>query len=400
MSSQYYVGTVLAVAEVDTFTPASVTTGDVNTLTVKNEYAVTITTVSFTVGGTQTAAAVVTGLTAAWNANGIASPLATASGSATFILTAVPAGQPLHVTSAVTGTGTLSKATTIASAGPSDWNQSGNWSLGTVPVSSDSVYLDPRMQAAVLYGLNQSAVTLTNLYADLGCLNVGQMGVPLQISATNLVVGRNLNGVNAVNSAGNINIDLGTNASTGVVLNSNPTPSFVGLETVRVKGTNASNSISIVGGLVGIATSLPGDTATYPTITCSGGILNVSSGVTSTTVVNDGGQVTLSCAATTATNSGTGTLTTRGLGLIGTANSYGTGNLFVGNRPTAGTAITTLNTLSGSTTDFTVDSRATTVGTMAYGGGTINVLAGTQVTFSTTTLAFNNNGTLAGKFTP
>ena len=142
MASQYYVGIVAAVAEVDTFTPASPTTGDVNTLTVKNEYAVTITTVSFTVGTTQTAAAVVTGLTAAWNANLIASPLAAASGSATFILTANPAGRPLHVTSAVTGTGTLTKATTISSSGPSDWSQAGNWSLGSVPVSSDSVYLE------------------------------------------------------------------------------------------------------------------------------------------------------------------------------------------------------------------------------------------------------------------
>ena len=226
------------------------------------------------------------------------------------------------------------------------------------------------------------------------------MGVPLQVSATNLVIGRNLNGINPVSSAGNINIDLGTVASTSVVLNSNPTPEFVGLETVRIKGTNASNSISVVGGLVGIATSLPGDTATYPSITCSGGILNISSGVTATTVTNDGGNVTLSCAATTVTNAGTGTLTTRGLGLIGTANSYGTGNLFVGNRPAAGTAVTTLNTISGSTTDFTIDSRSTTVGTTNYGGGTLTVLAGIQVTFTSFVPTFNNNGTLAGKFTP
>lgn len=104
--------------EVDTFTPATVTTGDVNVVTFSGLPGAPQT-ASFTVGATQTATAVVTGLTAAWNANPTLKALGTASGTTTFIVTSVNTGTPLNLTSAVTGTGTLTRVQTTAPTGRS-----------------------------------------------------------------------------------------------------------------------------------------------------------------------------------------------------------------------------------------------------------------------------------------
>lgn len=100
-----------AVAEVDTITPTSPTTGDIYTVTSAGGDAA-----SFTVGATQTAAAVVTGLTNAWNSNPVLKAIATPSGSGTLILTgtAANAGQPLGVTATAVGTGTVALVVTTA----------------------------------------------------------------------------------------------------------------------------------------------------------------------------------------------------------------------------------------------------------------------------------------------
>lgn len=89
------------IAEVDTITPTSPTTGDIYTVSTPSGVEA-----SFTVGATQTAAATVTGLTNAWNADPILKALATASGSTTFILTATTKGEPLNLTASAVGTGT------------------------------------------------------------------------------------------------------------------------------------------------------------------------------------------------------------------------------------------------------------------------------------------------------
>lgn len=88
-------------AEVDTLTPTNPTTGDIYAIVLPNGAQI-----DFTVGATQTAAAVVTGLTNAWNANATAKALATPSGSGTLILTAVTPGVAMNLKAGVTGTGT------------------------------------------------------------------------------------------------------------------------------------------------------------------------------------------------------------------------------------------------------------------------------------------------------
>lgn len=97
------------VAEVDTLTPTSPTTGDIYTIGLADGAVA-----SFAVGATQTATATVTGLAAAWNANPVLKALATTSGSATLILTAATAGQPLNLKAGVSGTGTTALVVTTA----------------------------------------------------------------------------------------------------------------------------------------------------------------------------------------------------------------------------------------------------------------------------------------------
>lgn len=105
--------------QVLTFTPGgTITTGDVNKLTFVAPD-LTSTVASFTVGATTTAAAVSAGLIAAWNANPTLAAIATATGTTTVILTSVNSASADGITSSVTGVGTLTKATTTASAGRS-----------------------------------------------------------------------------------------------------------------------------------------------------------------------------------------------------------------------------------------------------------------------------------------
>ena len=100
-----------------TITPTgTVTTGDVWTLTITWPNATTHT-VTATVGSTATAAAIVALLTTAWNNDGIAAGIATATGSTTLILTATQVGNIPPVTSAVAGTGTVSQSTTTPAYG-------------------------------------------------------------------------------------------------------------------------------------------------------------------------------------------------------------------------------------------------------------------------------------------
>lgn len=104
-------------AQVLTFTPTTVTTGDVNTITYTYPDGTVGGAASFTVGATQTATAVVTGLIAAWNANAFLKSIATPSGSTTFILTSKVAGNADAITGAVVGTGTIPRVVTTAALG-------------------------------------------------------------------------------------------------------------------------------------------------------------------------------------------------------------------------------------------------------------------------------------------
>lgn len=402
MASQYFIGLAPNIAQVSTITPAgTITAGDVDTITVKDELGATIATINFTVVGT-TAANVVTGLAAAWAANPITNALASTGGTGTLILTAKTAGTPFYVTSSVAGVGTLTTVATQANSSPSDINNPVNWSGGTAVANSDTVAFDNRMLVDALFGLNQSSVTPSIVHYDLGCKNIGQQRNPLKwAGVTTWDAGRNLAGIQPTQGAGRINIDHGTGAGVGVVYNTNPTPLDTGQETLRYRATNASNSLSVNGGLVGVCTNLPGDTATITNIFVTGGIVNIAAGVTATNIINEGGTVTQYCASTTSGNySKQGSFTTVGTALVGTFNASA-GNVFLNNRPSAGTCVTTLNH-GGAIVDTSGNPATSTIAQWNFSGG-VNGAVGkfvqagpSQITFTATAITGWINGTFSG----
>ena len=112
----YTSATGTAGAEVDTITPAgTITAADIYTIEVPASAQGPATTVQFiVVSGSTSATNVVTGLTASWNADATAAALATASGTATLILTSKFPGEPMNLTTYVDGVGTSTLVITTA----------------------------------------------------------------------------------------------------------------------------------------------------------------------------------------------------------------------------------------------------------------------------------------------
>lgn len=365
MSSPIWLGGATAVTQTDTFTPGgTITTGDSNVITLKDENNATITTVTFVTAGTTTAAAVTAGLIAAWNANATAAAIATASGTATFILAAATSGVPFYATSAVTGVGTLVRVATTASKGPNDINTVSNWSTNAAIASSDNVVIDSRGASYdLLYGLNQSSITLTTLKIYPGAPKVGQATFALMISATNVDI-PGLQGSQTVTGVSRVNLNTGTNATTcNVQLTGSAADS--GLEPVRITGAHASN-VLIVGGssIVGLGTNKPSDAPQFPAITVGG------TRVSPTLNIGPGLVAGAACTA-----------------LSGTINA---------NQRPGGNAFGTL-ALAGivggiaPTVDFSNADAAFTVATLAIAGaGKVKVATATQGTFTATTVTFGS----------
>lgn len=249
-----------------------------------------------------------------------------------------------------------------------DWSVGANFSDGAVPVSTDTVVVDGRSTQAVTAGLNQSAVTLARLTIVAGSPSIGTTAAPLRISATVLDINVPPTDGSNPSPATTVNLDTGSNATTCTVHGSNSTGSG-GVEPVVWKGAHASNVLYVRGGNVGIATCVPGDTATLPALQVLGDNntrVRVASGVTLTNLVQTGGIVRLECAATTVNQDG-GELVTEGGGAIGTLYANGTARL-----NSSGT-VTTLYVEPAGLVDFTGSTAARTVTTCAvHGGGRLN----------------------------
>lgn len=115
----YTAPTGAPVAEIDTATPAgTITAADDFIIDIPNSGAGPDTQVIFTaVSGSVTPTNIVTGLKAAWAANPIASALATPTGTATLILTAKTAGEPMNLVTYCEGVGTFVNVVTAGTAG-------------------------------------------------------------------------------------------------------------------------------------------------------------------------------------------------------------------------------------------------------------------------------------------
>lgn len=118
----------------------------------------------------------------------------TKGSTTTIVCTARAAGVPFNLTMTETmgggRDGRWIRTSTTANAGPNDWGTAANWdgdSPGTLPASGDDVFFTTG-SSSVLYGLNQSAINLNNLYVGKGYSgNIGDKtnGYYLQIDVSN-----------------------------------------------------------------------------------------------------------------------------------------------------------------------------------------------------------------------
>jgi hypothetical protein len=355
MATVTWLGTARAVAQVNTITPASVGVGNTFTATI-NGKAVTVTATVATVAN-------VTGLLTAAIAL-LTDPewleVSAVDSTTCVTLTANTPGVPFTQTSSASGgTATNVTATTTASSGPNDWSTALNWSGGSVPVNSDDVYINNNI--AIYYGLAQSAVLLTSL--TIGETFQSDIGLPLynasgysEYRKTRLEIGATT--TTTYSGSGRIRIDLGANVTT---FNGYNTGSASDVAAFDIKGGASSYTLNLVKGSYAVSIE-PGQTATLGTIrmgyldNVAGDVtLILGSGCTTTTISQEGGDLTMYGGATTVTMLG-GTLTTIGAGAFTTINLEG-GTLYYRSTGT----ITTLNIGTNSTADFSQDTRARTV---------------------------------------
>jgi len=179
MADKLWKGGTTAVALVRTFTLANFANDETNAdIVMTAEDGTTLQTVATTPSGvdeTVIAAAMQANLAASSETLFTAVTWTVASNVVTG--TAKVAGTPFVAASAATGgTGTITDATGTASAGQSDWGTAANFDGSGVP-SADTVRLAPDSEGdsyPVLFGLNQSAVTLTGI--NVGAAFTGGIG--------------------------------------------------------------------------------------------------------------------------------------------------------------------------------------------------------------------------------
>jgi hypothetical protein len=398
MAAPIWLGGTTAVTEVDDFTPANVQVADVFTLTLADEAGVTLATVSFT-ATVATVANVTAGLAAAWQANAIAVLYATAADNTTTVkLTAKTTGVPFYVTSSATDGGgantqTLTRAATIPNVGPNDWNTNANWSTGTKPAASDDPVADARGAAnAILYGLNQSSITLTSFTYYRGGPQIGTSAFALKISATTWHLQQAPTDGSSP-SGSFVNINGGTNAGTYNVYGG-PNSGLSGLAGVTIAGSHASNVLNVYSGVVDVGMVTAGQSCNFPTINVLGqsAKLTTGTGTDFTTCTNNGATVYLGKGSTSGTLTNTaGTTTVSGATKVGTINAYG-GTVNINQRPASGNTVDSLN-MNGGIVDSSGNAAAATIATTTWldGGGQIVQFKPTQLTFTAIAFSFTKS---------
>lgn len=249
-----------------------------------------------------------------------------------------------------------------------NWTNTANWSTAAVPTNSSDVYIESSSRAIIN---NISSITFNSLNILPGF--TGQLGTASAAATVGSSLGATPAQVN-INSTGSGRIFL--DASTfQVAFNvfGTGTSLDLPLEAVRLKGSNASNTLLTASGTtVGLGTTAPGDAITILTANISGVVNGGVSLVWTTMNVNQGGNLTLQ------TGSTSGTLTVASGGVATQANAMavkiGTvnvgGRVYPNNRP-GGDVITTANLFATGLLDFSGNSAAGTINSLVhYKGGT------------------------------
>jgi hypothetical protein len=284
-----------------------------------------------------------------------------------------------------------------------NWTKS-DGTTGAAPTSGDDVFIQaiPGVALASIAAADMSAVTLNSL--TISQTFTGTIGTTSssgtfgywKIGATTWTVGTASPDGAAFGGSGRIKLDFGSAAFAGTVL-ATGTSIDGGAEPLRIKGSNSANKLYVLGGRAGIATNLPGETATLAEIDLSGSsaVCNFGSGVTWTTAnVSTGASLTTNSGSTGALSVSSGAkVLTQGVGAIATINAGG--NAALNHRPTSGAAVTTLNVLPTGTADFSQNPSPVTLTTLNHHkGGTLSANAANPGHLTITNRTLVNCGTL------
>jgi hypothetical protein len=284
-----------------------------------------------------------------------------------------------------------------------NWTKS-DGTTGAAPANGDDVFIQaiPGVALANIGSADMSAVTLNSL--TISQTFTGTIGTAAttgtfgywKIGATTWSIGAPSPDGVAYGGSGRNKIDFGSAAFSGTVLASGPSADS-GAEPIRIKGSNAANKLYVLGGRVGVATNLPGETATVAEVDVagSGAVCNLGPGVTWTNAnAASGAALSTSSGSSGALSVASGaTAITQGAAAVATVNAGGTVTL--NHRPAAGAAVGTLNLYPTGTADFSQNPAAVTVTTLNHQkGGTLIANAANSGHLTVTNRNLVNCGTL------
>lgn len=382
MAKPRWLGRALTRLQVDTITVADTWTGtDTVTLTINGKSLI------LTVGTDDTTDQVAKAIKEMWNGeaqtgtgdhtfsetgNNVAEfkeAVATVAASVVTIksLSAVGAPFTLAATAVTGGDGDVTKATATTPTGPNWVDNADNWDTGAVPTTGDEAFVD-NTDVSLLYGLDQiSGNVLASFTAALSF--IGTIGLAktnpagyaeyrpdfLDLDVTLAKLG-NATGT----GSGRIKLNFGTVQTALTVIDAGA-PLEDGIPAVIVKGTNASNTIEVKRGTVGVAL-FGGEVSTFLTATVNGGETEFGDGLTLGTVFCGSATVRINSAVTTITQTG-GRVDVRNAGTIGTWTITGG----VANYNTSGTATAVI--VGPGSLDFSGDLSPRTITTLTINRG-------------------------------
>jgi len=279
---------------------------------------------------------------------------------------------------------------TATAAVATAWGTSGNWSGAAVPANGDTTTV--ANSAAILDASDQSAVTLASQLVHMTFIGTaGSTSAYLQLSSTIATFG--LPGGDTVDAAGTMRWkqNFGSVQTAITVINSSDSTSDANLEPLRFLGTHASNTLNVIGGRVGIATTTPTEVSTILTTSISGGTIHFGEGCTLGTINQTGGDVRIRGAVTTYNFDG-GTIDSYGNFTITNFNC--SSSVTLNHRKSGGNSVTTLTCYDGAIIDLSQNVAAFAVNSLVINGDTIIRVSGAnpgQFTWSSLT---QNRGSL------
>ncbi len=337
MANAVFRGDAVAVAQINTITPASVTVGNIFTVTMNSK------TVDYTATDT-TVADVTAGIVALLNASTIPefAEVTWADETTHVTGTANTAGKPfVNTSSSATGTGsaghsfvTLDDGTgaSVLSNGPNHWSAA-NFSTGVLPTASDDVFIGDT-DVDILYDIEDSAGTIiVSLTISSGY--TGSIGLPkadvsgisyeeyrprnLQINTTgNIIIGRG-----SGSGSPRIQLDLITSDATVTVYKTGSSSETEFRSLYLVGAGTTGHTLKVFGGQVDIAMREE-DTADFTNITVTeNGEVRCGPGVTLDTVTANGNSELVTRQAVTTMNCNDSATIVHYEGVITTANING-----------------------------------------------------------------------------